>query len=130
MLYLDSSAIVKLIASEPETASLVELLRADPDAVSSTLARVETVRAVRRAGSTRERLSRAEAILDRIALVPLEEGILHRAAHLSPADLRTLDAIHLATALSLESDISGMVTYDARLAKAAEGSGVIVLAPS
>jgi predicted nucleic acid-binding protein len=130
VLYLDSSAIVKLVAPELETASLVEMLRADPDAVSSSLARVETIRAARRAGSSRDRLRRAEAILDRIALVPLEEGILHRAAHLTPADLRTLDAIHLATALQLEPDVTAIVTYDARLAKAAGRSGLMVIAPS
>ncbi len=129
MLYLDSSAIVKLVAPEPETAGLVETLRSDPEAVSSALARIEVVRAVRRAGAGSDRERRAEAVLDRIALVPIDEGILHRAAHLGPVGLRTLDAIHLATALFLGSDIAGMITYDARLAEAAVGEGVAVVVP-
>jgi len=130
VLYLDSSAIVKLVAPEPETAALVKTLRGDGEAVSSALARVEVIRAVHRAGAGRDRLGRAEAILDRIALVPIDETILHRAAGLSPADVRTLDAIHLSTALLLEPDIAGLVTYDARLATAAAASGLAVLTPS
>ena len=130
MLYLDSSAIVKLVAPEPETAALVKMLRAGAEAVSSALARVEVIRAVRRAGAGRDRLSRADAILDRIAVVAVDEGVLHRAAMLGPVDLRTLDAIHVSTALLLESDIAGLVTYDARLAAAAATYGLPVLAPS
>lgn len=130
MLYLDSSAIVKLVAPEPETTSLVKTLRSDPEAVSSALARVEVLRAVRRAGAGADRMRRAEAVLDRIALVPIDQGILHRAAGLGPASLRTLDAIHLATALFLGSDIAGMITYDARLSEAALGAGVAVVVPS
>ncbi len=130
MLYLDASAIVKLVAPEPETTSLVKTLRSDPEAVSSALARVEVMRTVRRVGGAPGRLSRAEDVLDRIALVPIDEGILHRAASLGPTDLRTLDAIHLATALLLESDIGGVVTYDERLAEAAATVGLAVLAPS
>lgn len=130
MLYLDSSAIVKLVAPEPETAGLVEALRSDPDAISSALARVEVTRTLMRAGATSKRVSRAAAVLERIALVPIDAGILGRAADLEPPDLRTLDAIHLATALLLRQDIAGVVTYDARLAGAAAGAGIAVLAPS
>lgn len=130
MLYLDSSAIVKLVAPEPETAGLVETLRSDPDAISSALAQVEVTRAVMRAGATRERASRAAAVLERITLVPIEAGILGRAAELQPPDLRTLDAIHLATALLLRPDISGLITYDGRLAGAAAAAGIAVLTPS
>lgn len=130
MLYLDSSAIVKLVAPEPETAGLVEALRSDPDTISSALARVEVMRAVMRAGATSDRVSRASAVLDRIALVPIDADILGRAAVLEPSDLRTLDAIHLATALLLRQDIAGLVTYDARLAGAAAAAGISVLVPS
>lgn len=130
MLYLDSSAIVKLVAPEPETTSLVKMLRSDPEAVSGSLARVEVLRAVGRAGAAADRMRRAEAVLDRIALVPIDEGILHRAAALGPASLRTLDAIHLATALFLGSDIVGMITFDARLSEAAVRAGVVVVVPS
>ena len=127
MLYLDSSAIVKLIAPEPETAALVEQLRGDPEVVSSSLARVEVVRAVRRTGGRLEH--EAHAVLDRIALVPIDDGILNRAASLEPRDLRSLDAIHLATALLLRDDLDGLVTYDLRLAQAAKDVGLEVPAP-
>ena len=130
MLYLDSSAIVKLVAPEPETASLIEVLRSDPDTISSALARVEVTRAVMRAGGTSDRVSRASAVLDRIALVPMDADILGRAVVLEPRDLRTLDAIHLATALLLRQDIAGLVTYDARLADAAAAADISILAPS
>ena len=130
MLYLDSSAIVKLVAPEPETVSLVRALRSDPDAISSALARVEVTRALMRAGATSERVSRASAILERIALVPIDADILARAADPHPPDLRTLDAIHLATALLLRQDITGVVTYDERLAGAAAAADLTVLAPS
>jgi predicted nucleic acid-binding protein len=130
MLYVDSSAIVKLVAHEPETAALVETLRSDPDTISSALARVEVMRAARRAGGSPERADRAAGVLDRIALVPIDAEILGRAAILEPGDLRSLDAIHLATALLLRQDIAGLVTYDARQGEAAAAADIAVLAPS
>jgi uncharacterized protein len=130
VLYLDSSAIVKLVAPEPETSALVESLRADHEVVSSALSRVEVVRAVRRIGASDDREERANDVVDRIALIPMEDDILIRAARLEPASLRTLDAIHLATALSLGPDVAGLVTYDAKLAEAAASEGFDVLAPS
>ena len=126
MLYLDSSAIVKLVAREPGTPQLVEQIRADPEIVSSALAWTEVVRAVRRSGG---RTVRAEAVLERIALVPIDDGVIRSASRLSPAGLRTLDAIHLATALSLEGDIAAVVSYDVRLAEAATVAGLEVRAP-
>ncbi len=126
MLYLDSSAIVKLVTREPGTPELVEAVRTEPEIVSSALAWTEVVRAVRRSGG---RVARAEAVLERIALVPIDEGITRSASHLSPAGLRTLDAIHLATALSLADDVAALVTYDARLAEAAAKARLEVRAP-
>jgi predicted nucleic acid-binding protein len=126
MLYLDSSAIVKLVAREPETPALVDVVRADPAAVSSALAWTEVIRAVRRA---RGRLDRARAVLEGIALAPIDDAILRGAAELSPAGLRTLDAIHIATALSLSEDVATLITYDARLAEAATAAGITVTAP-
>jgi predicted nucleic acid-binding protein len=128
--YLDSSAIVKLVAPEPETSALVESLRADPEVVSSVLSRVEVLRAVRRTGASGDREERANAVIDRIALISMEDAILIRAARLEPTSLRTLDAIHLATALSLGADVAGLITYDAKLAEAAASEGLDVLAPS
>lgn len=126
MLYLDSSAIVKLVAREPGSPELVEAVRADQETISSALAWTEVVRAVRRSG---RRAARAEAVLERIALVPMDDGILRSASRLSPTGLRTLDAIHLATALSLQGDVAALVTYDARLAHAATAAGLEVRAP-
>ncbi|HEU4355282.1 MAG TPA: type II toxin-antitoxin system VapC family toxin [Actinomycetota bacterium] len=126
MLYLDSSAIVKLVARERETQDLVEVLRADPAVISSALAWTEVIRAVRRA---RGPVARASEVLDGIAFVPIDEGILRAAADLEPLGLRTLDAIHVATALSLREDISGLVVYDRHLAEAAVAAGIPVVAP-
>ena len=126
MLYLDSSAIVKLVLREPETAELVKAIRADPDVVSSHIAWTEVVIATRRAGRS---TARVERILDGIALVPVDDAILRGAATLGPKDLRTLDAIHLATALSLRPDLTTVVTYDVRQAEAASAQGLDVLTP-
>lgn len=126
MFYLDSSAIVKLVVREPETAELVAAVRADPAVVSSALAVTEVIRAVTRSGA---RATRAEAVLDGIALIPIDEGILRTAASLAPRGLRTLDAIHLASALIFGRDLAGLVTYDRRLAEAATGVGIDVQTP-
>ncbi len=126
MLYLDSSAIVKLVARERETPDLVEVVRSDPAVISSALAWTEVVRAVRRA---RGSIVRATEVLEGIAFVPIDEGILRAAADLEPVGLRTLDAIHVATALSLREDISSLVAYDRHLANAAAAVGIPVVAP-
>jgi predicted nucleic acid-binding protein len=129
MLYLDSSAIVKLVVPEPETPALMEALRLDPEAVSSVLARVEVLRAVRRTGARRALTDRAEAVLRRTALVRMSDDIVHTASRLAPPELRTLDAIHLATALSLGASVTAVVIYDGRLASAATAVGLPVRAP-
>ena len=126
MLYLDSSAVVKIVSREPETADMVRLVRADPSLVSSALAWTEVVRVVRR---VRGNTARAEGVLSGIALVPIDDGIIRSAATLAPPSLRTLDAIHLATVLSLGADVSHLVTYDDRLAGAAGEAGIDVIAP-
>lgn len=126
MLYLDSSAIVKLVSREPETADLVRVVRADPLLVSSALGWAEVIRAVRRAGGN---AARAERVLSGIGLVPIDDGIIRSAAALAPVTLRTLDATHVATALSLGDDVSQLVTYDDRLAAAATEAGIDVIAP-
>ena len=98
MLYLDSSAIVKLIVREPGSSLLVEAVSADPDVVSSALAYPEVMRAIRRVGGP---VRRAERVLRSIAFVPVDQAILREAARIEPKSLRTLDAIHLASVLSL-----------------------------
>jgi predicted nucleic acid-binding protein len=130
LVYLDSSALVKLVVTEPESTALMDLLRARPDRVSSAVALTEVPRALRRAGfGTRER-RRARELLARLALVDVDRHILAAAAALDPPTLRTLDAIHLATALAVRDDLAALVTYDRRLRAAAERAHLDVLAPA
>jgi predicted nucleic acid-binding protein len=128
LVYLDSSAILKLVISEPETAALIDLLERHPDRVSSALARVEVLRAMRRARGTAAELRRAEAVLSRIALLRIDEDIIATAARLPPYEIRSLDAIHIASALSIRDELSGLVSYDRRLTAAAEKLRIPVLA--
>ncbi|MBI4261606.1 MAG: type II toxin-antitoxin system VapC family toxin [Actinobacteria bacterium] len=127
-MYLDSSAIVKLVVREAETGALVDALGPKPPAVSSSLARVEVLRSARRTGMA-DVVSRAQEVLAGVALLGMDQGVLSRAAELHPVELRTLDAIHLATALTLGGDLEGFVTYDRRLREAASREGLPVLEP-
>ncbi len=125
--YLDASAIVKLVVREAESASLLRFLRSHPTRVSSALSRVEVVRAVRNQGS--EALLRAEAILARLRLLRIDDDLLAAAAHVAPGVLRSLDAIHLASATTLGGELRGIVTYDTRMSDAAELLGLHTMAP-
>jgi predicted nucleic acid-binding protein len=124
--YLDSSAIVKLVAREKESAALRRYLRGR-SLVSSALARVEVARAVTPHGI--RTLRKAAEVLSRIDLVRINNKVLSRAASMEPADLRTLDAIHLATASLFGGSLSRFVCYDGRLASAAEAGDWNVVAP-
>lgn len=126
--YVDSSAFVKLVAPEAETAALSRYLLAWPRHVSSSLLRVEALRAARRA--TRDAEARTHARLRSILLVAIGEEVLDLAARLDPPRLRALDAIHLATARLLETDLGVLITYDQRLAEAASTLGVPVASPA
>ena len=128
--YLDSSAILKIIVPEPESKALFELLGDWPIRVSSELVRVEVLRALRRAGATVPQFRRGQKVLDRVGLMPVDSGILRDAALLKPALMRSLDAVHLATALSLGAELAAIVTYDVRLSAAAAGTRVKVWSPS
>ena len=117
--YLDTSAIVKLVVRERETDALLAALAEWPDRVSSALAGVELHRALCRAGAQPAVRARAERVLAGLVLVRIDELVLRRASSLKDPSLRALDAIHLATALSLGDDPEVFMTYDARLARAA-----------
>lgn len=130
VLYLDSSAIVKLVLPERETAALVDRLGPEPHAVSSALAQVEVVRALRRIQATPSAWRQGEEVLARVALLRIDEAILGDAAAVDPPSLRSLDAIHLATAFSIGDELTGLVTYDSQLADAAERAGIEALTPS
>ena len=131
-IYLDSSAIVKLVVRETETPALRHHLHHDlhlhrPPLISSALARTEVLRAVMAHGDAATR--NAQAVLDRIALLRIDDAILRQAGKLHPTDLRSLDAIHLASALVLEDDLAEMICYDNRLTGAARAIGIAVAAP-
>ncbi len=129
--YLDSSAIVKLVQQESESAALRRFLRRHRDdrRVTSALARVEVVRAVDDGGPDAIALARSQlASVDQIAL---DAALLDDAATLrSDAPVRTLDAIHLASARALGADLRALVTYDQRMYAAGRDLGLVVEAPS
>lgn len=129
LLYLDSSALVKLVLPEVETEALLESLSIWPVRVTSELARVEVVRAARRAKAQPAAEKRAEEVLAGLYLLKIDSDILNGAARLEPRTVRSLDAIHLASALSLGADLGAIVIYDGHMAKAAAGHGLEVLAP-
>lgn len=124
--YLDSSAVVKLVVPEAESGVLALALRGRAT-VSSAVSRVEVTRAVarRRAPSSR---SPAD-VLAVLTLLVVDDGVLSLAATLGPPTLRTLDAIHLASALQLGSDLDAFITYDTRQATAAATAGLPVGSP-
>jgi predicted nucleic acid-binding protein len=124
--YLDTSAFIKLVRSEPESVALRREL-AGRELLSSALLVVEARRAARRYGETASR--RARAGLSTITLLPLDRLVLDAAADLDPAELRSLDALHLATALSIGEDLARLYCYDARLADAARAVGIEVSQP-
>jgi predicted nucleic acid-binding protein len=126
--YLDASAVVKLLVREAETSALRRRLKDWPHRASSALLRVELLRTVRRAGLPRL-TEGARRHLASIDLIRLDDDLLERAAGIEPSTVRSLDAIHLATALSLGSDLAAVVTYDARISTAAQALGLPVVAP-
>jgi uncharacterized protein len=125
--YVDTSAFVKLVLGEDEASALRAELGNWEGHVASRLLRTEAIRACARYGRSYARLA-AEAS-HALALLPLDEAVLDAAAELGPAELRTLDALHLATALSLGRDLGAMLVYDARLAEGAREAGLTVHAP-
>lgn len=125
--YLDSSAIVKLAVRETESAALRRYLRRRSPLVSSSLARTEVLRALLPAGG--DAVVAGRKVLTRLDLVRISNTVLNEAATLLPADIRSLDAIHLATASRLGRDLGPIVTYDDRMAEAARQLGHRVVAP-
>jgi predicted nucleic acid-binding protein len=126
--YLDSSALVKLAVEEPESAALRRHLRRRPSLVSSALARTEVLRALTFEGE--EGIARGRAVLGRVELVRVNDRVLNAAGVLAPPELRSLDAIHLATALQLGSDLSHLIAYDDRMLEAAEELGLKTVTPT
>ncbi len=125
--YLDSSAIVKLAVSEPESDALRRHLRRRRPWVSSALARTEVLRSLLASGE--DAVAAGRAVLARCDLVRVNDRMLNLAGTMGPADLRSLEAIHLATAERLRDEIGELVVYDQRLADAARQLGHRVSSP-
>lgn len=122
-LYLDSSAIVKLVQTETESEALTRYLRGhrEDTQVSSILARVEVVRAVHHGGAAA--VSNARRQISRMSLLPLHWALLDEAADLEPAGVRSQAAVHLASARRLGEELRAVVTYDVRTQAAASYLG-------
>ena len=126
--YLDSSAIVKLVVAERETDALRQALAPFAAQCSSRLAAVEVRRATRRYAP--HLLGTAEAVLGAMVLFELGDEVLELAGAVGASTLRALDAIHLATAMLVGSDLGALFAYDQRLLEAAAEVGLPVLSPS
>ncbi|MFI5198482.1 MAG: type II toxin-antitoxin system VapC family toxin, partial [Thermoanaerobaculia bacterium] len=123
LVYLDSSALVKLVVREAESEALRAWVAAHPATVTSALAVTEVRRAVSRLSLRRGLSDRARLVLDSLALLAVDRDVLETAAGLAPRELRTLDAIHIASALSLGADLLAFVSYDDRQRAAARKAG-------
>lgn len=130
MIYLDSSALIKLALAEPETAALTDFLgpRGEQALISSSLHRAEVLRAIWRAEPGA--LPRAQRMIRRVSLITLTHDLLDNAATLQPAGLPTSAAIHLASALAVKRDLTAFVCYDKTLCAAAEAAGLPVASPA
>jgi predicted nucleic acid-binding protein len=128
VVYIDSSALVKLAIPEPESDALrAELARWDRH-VTSALARVEVVRACARVDVSAGRI--AEQIVSALDLIAVDDRVLEEAALLGPVELRSLDSIHLASALLLGDALGVAIAYDDRLVEAMRAVGVPTATPS
>lgn len=130
MIYLDSAAVVKLVHAEAESQALREWLgdRGETGWISSVLTEIESFRALARYAP--ESISRLPAVLDLIDLVELESPVRVLAQTAKPATVRSLDAIHLGTALHVRPALTSFVTYDKRLLDAARAAGLPTNSPS
>ncbi|GAA4810022.1 type II toxin-antitoxin system VapC family toxin [Tomitella cavernea] len=131
MIYFDTSALVKLIGREAETAPLIgwiESREAVPQ-VTSALTRVELIRVARRQGLP-ELVDRARRVLDAVDTLPITPHVIDSAASVGLPALRSLDALHLASALQIAEHLTDFVAYDRRLAVAAGSLGLNVVSPA
>ena len=129
MIYFDSSALLKLLFEEPESAQLEEWVseRSAIPAVSSELVKIEVIRAARRLDQ--QVLAAARRLVAQLDLVPMTSDLIESAGEVGPDHLRSLDAIHLASALSLGSALTAFVAYDARVTAAARDAGLPITQP-
>lgn len=132
MIYLDTSALAKLLVAEPETPELrswlVDRSENDQYMVTSALSRIELLRAVVRQGEP-GLADRARFLLDGMDILPITDAVVTVAESIGPAGLRSLDAIHLASAARIGSTLTCVVTYDRRLAEGCRAVGITSEAP-
>jgi uncharacterized protein len=126
--YLDSSALVKLAVREPESGALRRYLRRRRPLVSSALARTEVIRALAPLGPGA--VKRGHQVLDRVDLLRINDRVLDAAGSLEPPELRSLDAIHISSALQFGDELTALVTYDERMKTAASLIGCRVAQPT
>jgi predicted nucleic acid-binding protein len=118
VIYLDTSALVKLVIEEAESEALEHwLLLQEAPFTTSEISRVELIRACRRIDPAT--MANANLLLNEIPYVPLDSWIVETAQHIGPPTLRSLDALHLASAIQLGDALTGFVVYDKRLRDAA-----------
>jgi hypothetical protein len=127
--YIDASGLVKLVIAEPESNALRHYLADGAPLYSSRIAAVEVRRVAARQAEVQAG-DQVEAVLASVNLIELDESMTRAAAIAQPPELRTLDAIHLASALAIGPGLRAMVAYDDRLADAAREAGLSVEAPA
>lgn len=128
--YLDTSALVKLVVRERESDALRDYLKGvrSDTLFTSAITRTELVRAARRVDAAL--LAKARNVLDTLATIDLSAGVLDAAALIDPPSLRSLDAVHLVAAQRAGAQLRAVITYDTRMAEAAESLSLPVLTPS
>lgn len=126
--YVDTSAFVKLCWPEPESEALHSYLRRWPLRVTAALLWTEALRAVQR--QPRPRVEQTQRLLQRMAMMEVDRALFRQAGLLGPSTMRSLDAIHIAAAMSLGPDLGVLITYDDRMGASASLFGLPVASPS
>lgn len=127
MIYADTSALVKMVAAEDDSAAMRAFADTPQEIFTSVLGATELRRAIRR--NHPGRLAAAEGLLAKLGLIDASRIVLRLADVVEPATLRTLDAIHLASALTVLDQLDAFACYDARLIAAASAAGLPVVTP-
>jgi predicted nucleic acid-binding protein len=127
-LYIDASALVKLVVRERETDALTAFV-AGADLVASEIVAIEVPRAAHLSTRAPETIEHAERLLEHLHLLALDDELRQAAARVGPPELRTLDAIHLVSALRVAREVEALVAYDLRLGHAARAAGLRVDTP-
>ena len=126
--FCDSSALVKLVVVEPESTALQRSLDGYSRRTTSALSIVEASRAARRRGTSFD--ARAHRLFRYVETIEIDDGILNLAASLDPPQLRSLDAIQLASALCISDFDLEFIAYDKRILQAAAHAGLRTLSPT